>query len=54
MVEKAKNGHEKNSGMASDFPFKYTNAVIIGNNLCGTFVAVVSILAAFGGFQSFS
>ncbi|CAD6189058.1 unnamed protein product [Caenorhabditis auriculariae] len=39
------NGIYQNSifGLASDFPFKYTNAVIIGNNLCGTFVTVLSI-----------
>ncbi|CAJ0954306.1 unnamed protein product, partial [Mesorhabditis belari] len=43
------NGVYQNSiyGLASDFPFKYTNAVIIGNNLCGTFVAIVSIVAAY-------
>ncbi|VDO67003.1 unnamed protein product [Heligmosomoides polygyrus] len=40
------NGIYQNSifGLASDFPFKFTNAVIIGNNLCGTFVTVVNIL----------
>ncbi|VDN23493.1 unnamed protein product [Cylicostephanus goldi] len=42
------NGIYQNSifGLASDFPFKFTNAVIIGNNLCGTFVTVVSIITA--------
>ncbi|ETN84981.1 nucleoside transporter [Necator americanus] len=36
------NGIYQNSifGLASDFPFKFTNAVIIGNNLCGTFVTI--------------
>ncbi|KAK6759481.1 hypothetical protein RB195_021205 [Necator americanus] len=40
------NGIYQNSifGLASDFPFKFTNAVIIGNNLCGTFVTIVSII----------
>ncbi|KHJ99502.1 nucleoside transporter [Oesophagostomum dentatum] len=40
------NGIYQNSifGLASDFPFKFTNAVIIGNNLCGTFVTVVNII----------
>ncbi|CAB3410163.1 unnamed protein product [Caenorhabditis bovis] len=39
------NGVYQNSifGLASDFPFKYTNAVIIGNNLCGTFVTLLSM-----------
>ncbi|CAI5454925.1 unnamed protein product [Caenorhabditis angaria] len=39
------NGIYQNSifGLASDFPFKYTNAVIIGNNLCGTFVTLLSM-----------
>ncbi|CAJ0957036.1 unnamed protein product, partial [Mesorhabditis belari] len=32
-------------GVVSDFPFKYTNAVIIGNNFCGTFVTILNILA---------
>ncbi|PIO77074.1 nucleoside transporter [Teladorsagia circumcincta] len=43
------NGIYQNSifGLASDFPFKFTNAVIIGNNLCGTFVTVVNIITAF-------
>ncbi|KAE9413647.1 hypothetical protein Angca_008650 [Angiostrongylus cantonensis] len=40
------NGVYQNSifGLASDFPFKFTNAIIIGNNLCGTFVTVISII----------
>ncbi|KAJ1374951.1 hypothetical protein KIN20_038161 [Parelaphostrongylus tenuis] len=35
----AANGVYQNSifGLATDFPFKFTNAIIIGNNLCGTF-----------------
>lgn len=43
------NGVYQNSiyGMVSDFPFQFTNAVMIGNNFCGTFVAVVSIIAGF-------
>uniref|UniRef100_A0A1I7XFG2 Equilibrative nucleoside transporter 1-like n=1 Tax=Heterorhabditis bacteriophora TaxID=37862 RepID=A0A1I7XFG2_HETBA len=40
------NGIYQNSifGLACDFPFKFTNAVIIGNNLCGTFVTIVNII----------
>ncbi|GMT04530.1 hypothetical protein PENTCL1PPCAC_26704 [Pristionchus entomophagus] len=43
------NGIYQNSifGLVSDFPFKYTNAVIIGNNFCGTFVSIVSILSIY-------
>ncbi|CAA92642.2 Equilibrative nucleoside transporter 3 [Caenorhabditis elegans] len=39
------NGVYQNSifGLASELPFKYTNAVIIGNNLCGTFVTLLSM-----------
>ncbi|KAF8384369.1 ent-1 [Pristionchus pacificus] len=43
------NGIYQNSifGLVSDFPFKYTNAVIIGNNFCGTFVSLVSIISIY-------
>ncbi|UMM43656.1 hypothetical protein L5515_019076 [Caenorhabditis briggsae] len=39
------NGVYQNSifGLAGELPFKYTNAVIIGNNLCGTFVTLLSM-----------
>ncbi|KAI6176973.1 Nucleoside transporter [Aphelenchoides bicaudatus] len=40
------NGVYQNSiyGLAAMFPQKFTNAVIIGNNLCGIFVTIVLIL----------
>ncbi|VDM51626.1 unnamed protein product, partial [Angiostrongylus costaricensis] len=46
------NGVYQNSifGLASDFPFKFTNTVIIGNNLCGTFVTVISIITTISEF----
>lgn len=41
------NGIYQNSiyGMAAKLPGKYTGAVILGNNICGTFTAIVSILS---------
>ncbi|OQV18211.1 putative Equilibrative nucleoside transporter 1 [Hypsibius exemplaris] len=41
------NGIYQNSlyGLAASFPPKYTNAVIIGNNLCGTLVALMGIMS---------
>ncbi|CAL2029714.1 unnamed protein product [Caenorhabditis brenneri] len=46
VVLNAANGLFQNSmfGLASSFPFKYTNAVIIGQNFCGTAVTALSIL----------
>uniref|UniRef100_A0A1I7Z3X4 Equilibrative nucleoside transporter 1 n=1 Tax=Steinernema glaseri TaxID=37863 RepID=A0A1I7Z3X4_9BILA len=40
------NGVYQNSiyGVASAFPPKFTNAILIGNNICGTFVSIISIL----------
>ncbi|KAK6036506.1 hypothetical protein COOONC_25989 [Cooperia oncophora] len=40
------NGLYQNStfGLFADFPAEYTNALILGNNLCGTFTTVLSIL----------
>ncbi|VDO25904.1 unnamed protein product [Haemonchus placei] len=40
------NGLYQNStfGLFADFPAAYTNALILGNNLCGTFTTVLSIL----------
>ncbi|KAI1716166.1 nucleoside transporter domain-containing protein [Ditylenchus destructor] len=40
------NGVYQNSiyGLMADFPFTYTNAVILGSNLCGIFVSVLAIL----------
>ncbi|KAK0396792.1 hypothetical protein QR680_001858 [Steinernema hermaphroditum] len=39
------NGVYQNSiyGVVADFPPSFTNAIILGNNLCGTFVTVISI-----------
>ncbi|CAB3398948.1 unnamed protein product [Caenorhabditis bovis] len=40
------NGIIQNStyGMASPFPFKYTNAVIIGENSCGIFITLLAVI----------
>lgn len=40
------NGFYQNSiyGAAAKLPMKYTNAVVFGNNLCGTVVASVNII----------
>ncbi|EGT41279.1 hypothetical protein CAEBREN_06204 [Caenorhabditis brenneri] len=40
----AANGLYQNSlfGLASSFPFKYTNAIIIGQNFCGIIVALIA------------
>ena len=40
------NGIYQNSifGLASKFPMRYTNYVILGNNICGTFTAVTNII----------
>ena len=40
------NGFYQNSiyGAAAKLPMKYTNAVVFGNNLCGTIVSVVNII----------
>ncbi|KAK6033154.1 nucleoside transporter [Ostertagia ostertagi] len=40
------NGLYQNStfGLFADFPAAYTNALILGNNLCGTFTTLLSIL----------
>ncbi|CAJ0933654.1 unnamed protein product, partial [Mesorhabditis belari] len=39
------NGIYQNSifGLFADFPSNYTNAIVLGNNICGTFTAVLSI-----------
>ncbi|KAF1753781.1 hypothetical protein GCK72_020338 [Caenorhabditis remanei] len=46
IVLNASNGLFQNSlfGLASPFPFKYTNAVIIGQNFCGTAVTALAML----------
>ncbi|ETN87187.1 Nucleoside Transporter [Necator americanus] len=40
------NGLYQNStfGLFADFPAKYTNALVLGNNICGTFTTVLSIV----------
>lgn len=40
------NGFYQNSiyGAAAKLPMKYTNAVIFGNNICGTIISIVSII----------
>ncbi|CAI2355173.1 unnamed protein product [Caenorhabditis sp. 36 PRJEB53466] len=47
VVLNAANGMFQNSmfGLASPFPFKYTNAVIIGQNFCGTAVTALAIFS---------
>lgn len=44
------NGLYQNSifGLFSDFPAEYSNALILGNNLCGTFTTLVSMGATIG------
>lgn len=40
------NGIYQNSiyGLASKLPMKYTNAIVTGNNICGTFTALMNII----------
>lgn len=40
------NGFYQNSiyGIAADFPWRFTNAIILGNNLCGSFVSLSYII----------
>ncbi|KAK6751905.1 hypothetical protein RB195_003367 [Necator americanus] len=46
VVLNASNGLYQNSvfGLTADFPAAYTNALIVGNNVCGTFISVLAIL----------
>jgi hypothetical protein len=46
VVLSSANGVYQNSiyGLAASFPSNFTNAVVIGNNVCGIFVTVVLIL----------
>lgn len=46
IVLNAANGLFQNSlfGLASSFPFEYTNAILIGQNFCGTAVSVLALL----------
>uniref|UniRef100_A0A7I4YSZ4 Equilibrative nucleoside transporter domain containing protein n=2 Tax=Haemonchus contortus TaxID=6289 RepID=A0A7I4YSZ4_HAECO len=39
------NGLYQNSvfGLTADFPAAYTNAIVVGNNICGTFISILSI-----------
>ncbi|EPB80686.1 nucleoside transporter [Ancylostoma ceylanicum] len=37
-------------GLAADFPAAYTNALVVGNNVCGTFTSVLAILTTVGPF----
>uniref|UniRef100_A0A1I7TT16 Cyclic nucleotide-binding domain-containing protein n=1 Tax=Caenorhabditis tropicalis TaxID=1561998 RepID=A0A1I7TT16_9PELO len=47
MLMNGSNGLYQNSffGLAADFPAQYSNAVVIGTNICGTFTSVLAILA---------
>ncbi|MCP9265955.1 Nucleoside transporter [Dirofilaria immitis] len=38
-------------GLTANFPPQYTNALILGNNICGTFVSVVNIVTLVGVLQ---
>ncbi|VDN06779.1 unnamed protein product [Thelazia callipaeda] len=46
VILNAANGIYQNSlyGLTASFPPHYTNALILGNNICGTFVSVMSII----------
>ncbi|KAE9419208.1 hypothetical protein Angca_009098, partial [Angiostrongylus cantonensis] len=35
-------------GLTADFPATYTNALVVGNNICGTFTSVLSIVSTVG------
>lgn len=47
MIMNASNGLYQNSifGMTADFPAAYTNALVVGNNVCGTLISVLSIVS---------
>lgn len=53
MAMNGSNGLYQNSffGLAADFPAQYSNAVVIGTNICGTFTSVLALVAtiAFSG-----
>ncbi|KIH54239.1 nucleoside transporter [Ancylostoma duodenale] len=40
-------------GLTADFPAAYTNALVVGNNICGTFISVLVILTTVGTYQEF-
>ncbi|KAK6058248.1 nucleoside transporter [Cooperia oncophora] len=46
MVMNACNGLYQNSvfGLVADFPANYTNALVVGTNICGTFTSLLSII----------
>ncbi|CAJ0604567.1 unnamed protein product [Cylicocyclus nassatus] len=46
MVMNASNGLYQNSvfGLAADFPAAYSNAVVVGTNVCGTFISVLALV----------
>lgn len=48
LAESVAGGIYQNSvyGMAAKLPFKYTGAVVLGSNISGTFVSIVSILSS--------
>lgn len=35
-------------GVVAVLPFEYTNAIVLGNNICGTFISVLSIITLVG------
>ncbi|VDK55210.1 unnamed protein product [Anisakis simplex] len=46
MILNGANGIYQNSifGLVSAFPQQFTNAIVVGNNLCGTFVSLINIV----------
>ncbi|KAK6024372.1 nucleoside transporter [Ostertagia ostertagi] len=50
IIMNASNGLYQNSvfGLTADFPAAYTNAIVVGNNICGTFISVLSIVTTIG------
>ncbi|VDM81454.1 unnamed protein product [Strongylus vulgaris] len=46
LVLNTSNGFYQNSvfGLTADFPAAYTNALVVGNNICGTFISVLAIV----------
>jgi equilibrative nucleoside transporter 1/2/3 len=49
VVLNAANGFYQNSiyGLVGSFPFKYINAVVLGNNICGLFVTLLFMLTSY-------
>ncbi|KHJ88139.1 hypothetical protein OESDEN_12070 [Oesophagostomum dentatum] len=50
MIMNASNGLYQNSvfGLAADFPATYTNALVVGTNISGTFISVLAVVTTAG------